>query len=113
MAADREGVGRVRELAALQDADDEDRQIYHAWIEVETVEGAGLLLVVVDVGVAGVPALLGEFDPALERQVKLDGAVALHRDRLPERPVLVPALDGDVGWSGRHVNRKRPVRVEE
>ena len=113
VAADREGVGGVGELAALEDADDEDRQILDARIELEAVEGAGLLLVVVDVGVAGVPALLGQLDPALERQIDLDGAVARHGEDLAERAVLGAALDEDVGLPGRQIDREGAVGVEE
>ena len=72
-------VGGVLKLPPLQDADGRHSQVLDAGIEGEAVVGALLLLVVVDVGVAGVPSLLAKLGPPLHLQ--LDGSRALKRTR--------------------------------
>ena len=50
----------VLEVPALQDADSGHAQVFDAGVEGQPLVGPRLVLVVVDVGVAGVPAALGE-----------------------------------------------------
>ena len=109
VAADREHVGGIREVAPLEHADDQNRQILDAWIEAQSVKRARLDLAVVDVRVAAVPALLGQVDPALERRIDVDRAGPRGSQAQAQRRVLGAALDDDLGGAAGDLDLEAAV----
>ena len=106
-------VGGVFELPAFQDADGRHPQVLDAGIEREAVIGALLLLVVVDVRVAGVPALLSEGVPSLQFQLDSDGALERGVDGELGGDVLGAALGDDLHLATTDIEVERAVGVEE
>ena len=106
-------VGGVLKLPSFQDADCRHSQVLDAGVEGEAVVGALLLLVVVDVGVAGVPALLAKLGPPL--QLELDGNSALERGihGYLGGDILGAAFGYDLHLAATDIEVERAVRVEE
>ena len=106
-------VAGVLKLPALEDADGRHPQVLDARVEGEAVVGALLLLVVVDVGVAGVPSLLSEGVPTLHLQLDGDGALERRVDGDFGRNVLGAALGDDFHFAATDIEVERAVGVEE
>ena len=105
-------VGRILQVPPLQDAHRGHPEVFDAGIELQALVGPLLLLVVVDVGVAGVPALVSQTRPAL--QLHVDGHSALSggfqvdaRRRIP--PCLARPQRESSPWS-RPPQSPRPSR---
>src|SRR5205814_6359906 len=79
----------------------------------QPVERLRFRLVVMNMRVAGVPALVGHADPAPQRQVDVERAAGGYVDPEPQRLVLCAALDQDVGLAALQLHGERAVRVEE
>ena len=106
-------VAGVGKLSPGEDADDRDREVGDMRIEPAPLVGPGLVLVVVDMGVAGMPALRRQIDPAFERQLHLQRAGARYLDRPQQGPILGAPLDNHVGRPTEEVEREGAVAIEE
>ena len=106
-------VARVLEVPALEDADGRHAEVLDAGVEPEALVWPLLLLVVVEVRIAGMPALERELVPALHPDV--GGHHAARRDVQVQRGggVLGAALGHDPRSAPRGVNLESTVRVEE
>ena len=109
---DREVIAGVVQVPAPQHADHGHREVVHVPLQLQPAVALLLLLVVVDVGVAGKPATLGQVRPALQRQLQVDvlglgdGEVAF------QRHVLGAALDQHPHPAGRHRHLEAARAVE-
>ncbi len=106
-------VGGVGQLAALEHADGGDGEVLDAGVEAQPLVGSLLLLVVVDVGVAGVPTIGAEVDPPLEAELDLEGAGARDGERAREGPVFGAPLEDELGVADGKVYGEGAVGVEE
>jgi hypothetical protein len=88
-------VGGVLQVPALEYAHRRHAQVLHARVEPEPLIGALLVLVVVDMGVAGVPTLVAELRPALHYDVHGHGATRGDFDVDPSGRILGAPLDDD------------------
>ena len=106
-------VGGVLKLPALEDADGGHPQVLDAGIEGKPVVGALLLLVVVDVGIAGVPSLLAEGVPPFQFQVYGNGSLegGVYCDLSGD--VLGAALGDDLRLAATDIEVEGAVGVEE
>ena len=99
--ADGIAIAGVVQVPALQYADAGDAEIVHQPVQAQALVGPLLLFVVVDVGVAGVPAGVRQVRPTLQGQFQIDG--------LALGDVEMPAQRGKLGASF-HQNLRHPHR---
>ena len=106
-------VGGVVQVPALQDADRGHPQVLDARVVRQAPIRVAFLLVVVDVGVTGVPAVRGKVAPALQFDIERDRAGGVALDRALPGCVLRAPFHNDPGKAPRNLKAELAIAVEE
>ena len=106
-------VGGVVEIPAFQDRDRGHTEVLDPGIVGKTPVGVLLFFVVVDVGIAGVPAAVGKIGPAVELDVDNRIAGAIDFERFLPGCVLGAPFDQDAVVAAARVEGELAVGVEK
>ena len=106
-------VGGVLQVPAFQDADRSHPQVFDARVETQSFVWSGLLLVIVNVCVAGVPARILKRCPSLKLNFDRLRAIGGHVHIDFRWRVLGPSLHDYLGRAPTHFNLERAIRVKE